>query len=815
MATITRASDREVEAMRRSALGANQGPTDEQQAGFPYPLARMRRIMGDPQDPTNVSFPFLHRMRRDHVVSMGLHFTEMPVVSAPWYFQCSDAQVAAYADHLIRPIYGDLVMLILRMLGFGYSPGAQNFDHVQPEWTYYVNGEAKKVWDNGAIDAIIIKEIVPLRPEDASLTWDASGSFNGIRYDERYGTVGGGFVIGGRTTPNVDKLHSIWATHDRISENGSPYGFPRIAHCAPIFWMYRYIWDLLARAFEDSADPGPLVRYPEEFNRVGDDGLPVNNAQTAIKLGTKRRSGSTVALPSTTYKDLMDKATSTYLWGIEYPKGDTDFGALMAFIGYLEASKFRALWLPDQGSIEGEKGSSSRNVASEYGDQRDASQRSLMTQVDDVIVGQVTMPVIRMVFPQFSGDLSKKTIGLGDDENDIVRQVFQLMGQQDYRRFGVDLRRLAESQGLPMLDPAEFQKEMDKAEQDAVANANSSQPPAVTPTQGRRSLVTQTGFGEMVYHQLGDELSLADVALDATDDGDFVSSLPATDAFEEPAIKLEARRIRARSQAFLAWAYRDFAIYVGKRKLDQSSAEDLADEEFLKLGPKQLAAKMVRAWLPRQQKVDDYTKGVSKSLGNVFSGTAARHSRNLGKRASIDDAAAAWLSDHGAQMVRQIMQTTREQLADALAEGVKQGKTPRQIAADITANFEGFPKSRASAIALTEVPRAYNYATVRAGEAAGVKRAQLIDGNYDESCRARNGKIVPLADAAKEDLNHPFCLFCVRLLPGAPANLSVRREALEHDLALYDEETSTILLDHRLSADDETKYMLALALAFE
>jgi hypothetical protein len=93
VATIIRTSDKDREQLRRSAIGSDQGPTDEQQQlRSPYPYDALLSEIGDPQDPTNVTFPVLRRMRNDHMVSMGLHFIAMPIVKAPWYYECDNAR---------------------------------------------------------------------------------------------------------------------------------------------------------------------------------------------------------------------------------------------------------------------------------------------------------------------------------------------------------------------------------------------------------------------------------------------------------------------------------------------------------------------------------------------------------------------------------------------------------------------------------------------------------------------------------------------------------------------------------------------------
>lgn len=811
MATITRLADRDRELMRRRLL-TDQGPNDEEKAGGSLPIQTLLRMIGDPQDPTNVSFPFLRRMRRDHIIAMGSHFIEMPIVQAPWYYESELARVAAFADNLIRPIYGPLVRIVLRFLWAGYSPGVKNMEIIQPTWRFRdIDGQVKPVWDNGDIGVLVYKEVIPLRPESA-MPFYSGGNFAGIEYDERFGN--GSFVINGQEQRRINKEHAVWAVHDKESEDGSPYGFPRIAHAAPIFHMYRWIWTLLGRAFENSADPGPVVRYPREDLPQLKDGKPVSNVRTALKLGTRKRSGSTIALPSDVYKDFQDKPTGKYLWDIEYPKGDTNFEAILSFLGFLESAKLRALWLQEQGLIGTDisGGTSNRNVAEEFGDQRDASQKALMAQIDTFIDDVFVKPAVQMAFPTFEGTVTKRTIGMGSGSSDLIRQIFQLAGQENWRSFGVDVRRLVEANGFPMLDPEEQKRMEDEAMRKA---SQESARPQTEPTQGRRALVTQTGFGETIYEQLGGSIELSD-------DGDFVSGLPKTDVFSDKTTIAAARELRTASDKILGKAYRDFAIYVSKQTIplfgvvEEALEEGLADEEFLRGDQiNQWAGRILRGWKFKQDVLDDYSSAVRRALGKVFDRTARLNFKKLRSSASIsstDRLASKWLDEQGGTLVKGIMETTRRQLAEVLSDGVREGKTARQIAADIRSHFEDIPASRASMIARTEVGRAYNFATVQAGLAAGIKKAQLIDGeDSDAGCKRRNGRIVDLEDALDEDLNHPNCIFHVRLLTKASSNLSVRYETLQAGrLGRYDEESETILLAHGLDQDVESDYLLAV-----
>ncbi len=530
MTVITRTEPDDSARLRRS-LEREQGPTDEQRDptfGF-----GSRMGYGEPEDPTKVSFPFLRRIRRDHGVAMGLHYTESPPLRAQWYIQADDAKAASFADNLIRPIYGSTVAIINRFLWAGFSPAVKSTVTVNPSWTYMVDGKPKQVWDSTAVDALVYKPLKELVPEACRVTYDSSGRWNGIQWDGYY-MGAGGFVIGGQRTPNIDLAHSFWATLSKQGEDGSVYGFPRCAYCAPIFHMYRYIWKLLAHAFENSADPGPEIGFPKDDQTPDADGL--SNREIALTIGRRKRSGSTIAIPSEVYEDYQSRTTNIPKWSIKYSDVKTEFVPLQDFLSYLETLKLRALLMSEQSLQEGAGGSSSRNVAQVMSSQRDAAAATLMDQIVEVIMDQLVRPAMAINMPWYEGRLEMRTIGLGKEDDDAVRQIFQLAGQKDLSNFGIDLQRLADSKGFPMLDAAEQERQRKQM----IDAANKTQTPAVEPTQGRRALVTQTGFGEMVYHQLHDPIDLSSKA-----DGDFVASLPRTPTWEDRQVVDAARELRA------------------------------------------------------------------------------------------------------------------------------------------------------------------------------------------------------------------------------------------------------------------------------
>lgn len=1071
MTVITRTEPDDSERLRRS-LSKEQGPTDEQRdasLGF----GPRSRGFGQDQDPTSVSFPFLRRIAKDHGVAMGLHYTESPLLRAQWYISASDARAASFADNLIRPIYGSTVSAVLRFLWAGFSPAVKNTVAVNPSWTYVVDGEVKQVWPSTAVDALVYKPLKILAPEACRIVYDDNGAWNGIQWDEHY--VGaGGFVISGRQRPNIDLTHSFWATLGAETVDGDPYGFARVAYCAPIFHMYRYIWTLLAHAFENSADPGPEVYFPKDENKDEDD---ETNRETALRIGKRKRSGSTVAIPSDVYEDFQNRTTNIPKWKIEYSDVKTEFAPIQEFLGYLETLKFRcvtadtlidcprdyikhphgvaisdlkpgqivwtfnetervfqlrpikrsmqtlkqqdvyevvlsngqiikataahpfltttdvlgwkrldelqvgerllnfkfdldryvkinpitgmgfghpakeyrhvaaaifredldgnhvhhvderhansssdnlrlmahvdhlrltqtgmrrseetrakigaantrkdmaerivelqkidddliycysatveevtelreerseairdlladgktqrevaglmgiskalvkkivagedkgvgmkgryvfsirkcescdrdyvptgnrqmrcqacafnnnfvsqreyhagrrnkpltwedmadsvdvlsisfhsvqdvwdveidtdddgcrnfvaggvvlhnSLMMSEQSLSEGQGGSSSRNVAQVMSSQRDSAQASLMDLVIKVIMDQLVKPAMAINMPWYEGPLEMKTIGFGKEDNDVVRQMFQLAGQKDLSEFGIDLRRLADSRGFPMLDHAE----QERMKQRMIAQANSTQTPAVEPTQGRRAIVTQSGFGEMVYHQLHDRIDLS-----SREDGDFVASLPRSATWEDRGILDAARELRGH-------------LADAEKRSDQINLTDLVVD---------VQRCLYRAY-------DSALETTARALSVAPMERSSFTSEDLDRRSRA--------------IVGELLDESR---------------------------FDD-----ASGLAVREIAAARNRAVVEVCMLDDVAVQVLEDG-------PERGRVVKPAEA--------IGLGEVRPLVKAPESLEIRRERLDGEhMARYDEDACVVLLSVDLPPEQEADFMIAL-----
>ena len=122
------------------------------------------------------------------------------------------------------------------------------------------------------------------------------------------------------------------------------------------------------------------------------------------------------------------------------------------------------------------------------------------------------------------------------------------------------------------------------------------------------------------------------------------------------------------------------------------------------------------------------------------------------------------LMDAARRVVR-IDENTRQQIAEQLRIGQELGLSTWEIAHGVPEieyrGIEGLYsetwKGRAETIARTELQHAQVESALNRYAATGmVDMVQIVDGDdWDEPCRARNGRIVPISE--RPSLNHPNC----------------------------------------------------------
>lgn len=100
-----------------------------------------------------------------------------------------------------------------------------------------------------------------------------------------------------------------------------------------------------------------------------------------------------------------------------------------------------------------------------------------------------------------------------------------------------------------------------------------------------------------------------------------------------------------------------------------------------------------------------------------------------------------------------INETTRDAVAQLIAQGFDDGLSPAEVA-DLIESGTPFDEARAELIARTESALAYNEAALGSYGEFGVTQVEAIDGDEDPQCADRNGQIFDIAEA-QSITDHP------------------------------------------------------------
>lgn len=130
----------------------------------------------------------------------------------------------------------------------------------------------------------------------------------------------------------------------------------------------------------------------------------------------------------------------------------------------------------------------------------------------------------------------------------------------------------------------------------------------------------------------------------------------------------------------------------------------------------------------------------------------------------LTDSAVNRLLVEAAHRVVGIDETTRQAIAEQLRLGQELGLSTWEIAnGKPEVGYRGIEglyaetwKGRAETIARTEIQHAQNQASLqRYADTGLVDKVQIVDGDYDDACARRNGRVVPLSE--RPGLLHPNC----------------------------------------------------------
>src|SRR3970040_1141561 len=421
-------------------------------------------ILGQPFNVTRIPLSKLEQMRRDPIIAFGLMFVKVPLIRANWHIDSVDPQRAAFIENALRMIYGRFVLAYLNCLDYGYSPIVKRFEYANPDWTYLdpITNEEKQVWPEG-INALIWKPFIPLNPRKSRPKFNSKGEFAGI--DHAPGTdFNFGIFKGNSGRPaDVPLDWALWATNEKDSEFGSLYGYPRTGYAYRYWWSYWYKFGLSDRAFEKWGDPPFVVFHPADEGVEDSDGNPIDFGDEALAVAEQLRSGANVAMPSSVIRGYAeDRPTNVREWDFKQVESTANFAALNESFEYLDVQKLRSIMVPEQGLIEGKGGSSSVNVAAEFGDLLKESQAVVMEEIDDHINRFMIPQLLEANFGPGGASCKKVTTGFDPQDLETMRSIVTGVANTKGEIAEVDMQRLLDNLGIPLLTHAAIERKLQK-----------------------------------------------------------------------------------------------------------------------------------------------------------------------------------------------------------------------------------------------------------------------------------------------------------------------------------------------------------------
>jgi SPP1 gp7 family putative phage head morphogenesis protein len=786
----------------------DKAPSSRAQTGAFGGWNEYESILGQPYDPTNIPYSKLYQMRRHAMIAFATHFIRVPLVRAEWYMKCESAKIAAHADAALRPIIGSLILQMTESYNFGSQGIVKRMELAYPDETYIdpladPEDMEKPVWDEGGVPALMFKPFVALRPELCWPRFNGSGEFNGLEYEIESNVA---FPVLNQSETGRKRIpleYSLWYTNDKDSVFGSVYGYPLIAHAYRYWWTDGYTWMMLNKHIEKDADPALVVYHPDEEFVDETTGETTAHAERALAIGEDVRSNSTIALPNGVVEQLDGRMTSQREWSIEFLQGGGNFETFMDLFQYLDIMMLRSLWIPEQSLVEGPRGTSSKNVASEMGDVFFESQAVRMKELDHHINRFVIRPWLQVNYPEYRGKCEKVTRGFGKYDEALAKQIVQLVGQNDPSALETDTRAILEQSGVPLLSRAAVSQRNARIQQQIAEETAASTPPVIDPQPGVAGVVQQpTQEGAAFAHRYIDPRQVINLSERVAHFGELAN----TSHVQDPVIMAEALALRDEWERHLTNQYGSFAEF-----LEEQEAVELAER-----GAVERANELLSRWLgdakstAPARRTMAFLRGVVERAGRIELG----RNRLETEWDPEADAVRAWIRDHAASSLQSIDETTRKEMRDFLANAIEDGKDAKDIAREMRTKFEDRPGWRATRVARTEVRDAYNAGTLLAGKQAGLSMAQALDaqdGSTDEGCQDRNGRFFDI-DEALATREHPNGTLGWRLVPAK--NLSVQHVDIIPDMpdasAYYDRDANVVYAKTGLPGKTLGRYLLRL-----
>lgn len=860
----------EAAKIEKSLKGKEQAPTTLEQTGG-VDWKTVRDALGQPFDVDRIPLRKLRQMRRDPMIAFGLHYRQTPLVRAQWHMDARDkdgpnAQVAGFMDSAWRAVHARYMFQHTRDFSFGLSPIAKRFAIGNPGGVYFdpedTNPDTamKPVWDEGTIEPVIWKPFVALPPEQCQPIWTKDGEFDGITYEVVGGQAGGRKSTGRSKKGNdreriIDVYHALWATNDKDSVDGSIFGYPLIAHGYRFWWSYWFLWANLDRAFERMAVP-PMVAYHPEGDYEDPEDPSQNRPywEIALEAANSLRSNAIAAVPSTmATAGLEEDATNQREWEFKFLETPhQNFEEIAAHLSYLDMMKLRALMIPENALITGEGGSGQRNIATQMAEIFNESQANKWEEVADHINRFILPQLLAVNFPEFVNNGGTCRIvghGFAKEDTEFLKQIIQLVGQGDPAALGVDIREALTRVGTPLKSPAVLARE----KQELIAQGAAGGPPAVTTPNGVNVVpapgiapgstnggsvpepnapgASVTGFSDepyMVYVNPRAHIELSE-------HDDFLAALPDTSHYKDKTMRALAVQLRKQWLGALREFYPSFAKWLKDQPLTLSAEEVMSVDAELNLADagdpmefaetrnrrkaERLAKRLLAEWSISDKRIKQVEKASRQIIERMYRRSAVLAGKQLKHTPQLDDADLQDRLDYQVgRLIKSVTGTTKANMQSLLVNDIMEGKTPEEIAQNITEHFDEFPDWRASRIARSETRDAFNHATLTIAKEAGLRYVRAKDaqlGPTDEDCEARDGKLLTIREAKKE-LDKTHANDTLEFEPIARAEFSIKNveqlpdAAPDEAAAWFDEKTCTAYLPVNLSDDDTDEFLGAV-----
>lgn len=233
-----------------------------------------------------------------------------------------------------------------------------------------------------------------------------------------------------------------------------------------------------------------------------------------------------------------------------------------------------------------------------------------------------------------------------------------------------------------------------------------------------------------------------------------------------------------------------------------------------------LAYRIVSRWNYSRNKTKKLTQETKDLIKEVIARAGSRELqriRTTGNWKPDTDSVAAYLEERGSLYVDAIDETVKDELGSFIANEIRSGKSNEQIAQAVREHFSDFPSWKADRLVRSEVRDAYNFATLEAGQQAGVKVVQAKDAQYgdtDEECMNRDGQFFSIPKALTETLReHPNGTLEWKLIPDIQSVNEITVEASELDdgeVAYFDDDTNTIVLSNEATEEEIKEFKTLL-----